>query len=416
MRYLAAAFCGVLAVSVAAAPTAYADSHRVWDDTTIGDIIDDVKDIKDQVTGNGPIKKVADEFKTQLDDLVAKGFILKESVGDILTWLQSREGPYREFVYNNDLNNPRCGAGTPCGNFRTDLVYFFGDLGALRGNFPIMERLGMGDGSRAISVIQVAPPILLFGLYQTMGRLPEWQSLPSALQGVFDEIGDPDVFALDDVFARGSIAPASVQANSVAGFALFEKTPTQRFCERKAWAIERQIDPVRMNRLKLFVFVVRQGLGLAEGLTHETIGADVLGEGNESVLPNPLKAQLKVVVVAFDVVQRAVQTFQANLDICRKKNSEIEMQVAQCIPLVNSVMPGTRDDIYNLVQTKIDAAEEDGLDVTLSDFWLSTADMQRMAGEYRDAFQSLCTAYGTIGSVCNGSCQPNSGGGGKKNP
>jgi hypothetical protein len=416
MRYLAAAFCGVFAVSVAAAPAAFADSHRVWDDTTIGDIIKDVKDIKNQTTGNGPIKKVADEFKTQLDDLVAKGFILKEAVGGILTWLQSREKPYREFVYNNDLSSPRCGAGTPCGNFRTDLVYFFGDLGALRGNFPIMERLGMGDGSRAISVIQVAPPILLFGLYQTMGRLPEWQSLPFALQGVFDEIGDPDVFALDDVFAPGSIAPASVQANSVAGFALFEKTPTQRFCERKAWAIERQIDPVRMNRLKFFVFYLRQGLGLAESLTHETIGADIVGEGNESVIPNPLKVQLKAVVVVFDVVQRAVQTFQANLDICRKKNSEIEMQVAQCIPLVNAVMPGSRDNIYNLVVTKVDAAEEDGLDVTQSDFWLGTADIQRAAGEYRDAFGSLCSAYQTIGSACNGSCQPNNGGGGPKKP
>jgi hypothetical protein len=416
MRYLAAAFCGVLAISAAAAPAAFADSHRVWDDTTIGDIIKDVKDIKNQTTGNGPIKKVADEFKTQLDDLVAKGFILKEAVGGILTWLQSREKPYREFVYNNDLSSPRCGAGTPCGNFRTDLVYFFGDLGALRGNFPIMERLGMGDGSRAISVIQVAPPILLFGLYQTMGRLPEWQSLPFALQGVFDEIGDPDVFALDDVFAPGSIAPASVQANSVAGFALFEKTPTQRFCERKAWAIERQIDPVRMNRLKFFVFYLRQGLGLAESLTHETIGADIVGEGNESVIPNPLKVQLKAVVVVFDVVQRAVQTFQANLDICRKKNSEIEMQVAQCIPLVNAVMPGSRDNIYNLVVTKVDAAEEDGLDVTQSDFWLGTADIQRAAGEYRDAFGSLCSAYQTIGSACNGSCQPNNGGGGPKKP
>ncbi|MBE9558717.1 MAG: hypothetical protein IMF08_17795 [Proteobacteria bacterium] len=412
MRYLAAAFCGVFAVSVAATPTAYANSHRVWDDTTIGDIIDDVKDIKDQVTGTGPIKKVADEFKTQLDDLVAKGFILKESVGDILTWLQSREGPYREFVGSTGT---RCGAGTPCGNFRTDLIYFFGDLGALRDNFPIMERLGMGDGSRAISVIETVPPIMLFGIYQTMGRLPQWQSLPSVLQDVYDEIGDPDVFALDSI-VPASVGSASLQTNSVTTFALFDKTPTQRFCENKSWAIERQIDPVRMNRLKFVVFYYRQGLGLAESLTSETIGADILGEGNETIIPNPLKAQLKVVLLVFDVVEKAVQTFQANLDICRKKNSEIEMQVAQCIPLINSVMPGTRDDIYNLVQTKIDAAEEDGLDVTLSDFWLSTADMQRMAGEYRDAFQSLCSAYGTIGSACNGACQPNNGGGGRSNP
>ncbi|MDH5557421.1 MAG: hypothetical protein OEZ03_08725, partial [Alphaproteobacteria bacterium] len=308
-----------------------------------------------------------------------------------------------------------CGAGTPCGNFRRDLIYFFGDLGTLRDNFPIMTRLGMGDGSRAISVIKNVPPIMLFGIHQTMRRLPNWQSLPSALQDIYDEIGDPDVFSLD-ALAPASLNSAPVGTNSVNAFALLPKTPTQRFCERKAWAIEREIDPVRMNRLKFFVFYIRQGLGLTEALTHETIGGTLVGEGNESVVPNPLKIQLKLVLLVFDVVEKEVQTFQANLDICRKKNSEIEMQVAQCIQLVNVVMPGSRDDIYNLVQTRIDAAREDFLEVSLSEFWLLTADTQRTAGEYRDAFESLCSAYRTIGSACNGNCTPNNGGGGNSKP
>lgn len=273
----------------------------------------------------------------------------------------------------------------------------------------------MGDGSRAISVVEIIPPIMLFGLYETMGRLPDWQSLPSVLQDLYDEIGDPDVFALDSI-VPASVGSASVQTNSVTTLALFDKTPTQRFCENKSWAIERQIDPVRMNRLKFIVFYYRQGLGLAESLTSETIGADIVGEGNETIIPNPLKAQLKVVLLVFDVVEKAVQTFQANLDICRKNNSEIERQVAQCIPLVNAVMPGSRDDIYNLVRTKIDSAVEGGLFVDLSEFWMGTADNQRTAGEYRDAFESLCNAYQTIGTACNGSCQPNNGGGGRSNP
>lgn len=416
MKNFVAAFCGVVVISVAAAPTAYAESHRKWDDTTIGKIVDDVKDIKDQVTGNGPIKLVADDFKEQLEELAAKGFILKESVGDILTWLQSREGPYRQFVdHPSNPSSPRCGAGSPCDNFRTDLIYFFGDLGALRGNFPIMERLGMGDGSHAISVVEILPPIMLFGLYETMGRLPDWQSLPSVLQDLYDEIGDPDVFALDSI-VPASAGGAALRTNSVSTLALFEKTPTQRFCERKAWAVERQIDPVRMNRLKFIVFYFRQGLGLAESLTSETTGGDVVGEGNETIIPNPLKAQLKVVLLVFDVVEKAVQTFQANLDICRTNNRELEMQVAQCIPLVDFVRPGTRDDVYNLVQIKIDSARADGVDVALSDFWLATADNQRAADEYREAFQSLCSAYKTVGSACNGACQPNSGGGGRNNP
>lgn len=404
MRNIVAAFCGVLAVSTMLPPPASAE----W---TYGDgIVQDVKDIKDQVTGDGPIKRVADDFKAQLDEMVAKGFILKESVGGMLTWLNSRQGPYLEFV-----GSPRCAAGTPCGDFRADLIYFFGDLGDLRDNFPIMQKLGMGDGSRAIEVISNVPPIMLFGLYQVMDRLPDWQSLPFELQAVYDEIGDPDVFALDSL-TPASLSSTSAQTASATTFALLPRTPTQRFCDRKAWALERAIDPVRLNRVKLYVFTIRQGLGLVESLTSETIGADIVGEGNETIIPNPLKAQIKVVLVVFDVVERAVQTFRANLDICRKKNSEIEMQVAQCIQLVNVVMPGSRDDIYNLVRTKVDAAFADGLETGLSEFWIGTADNHRAAGAYREAFGSLCSAYQTIGSACNGSCQPNQGGGGKQNP
>lgn len=86
MRYLVAAVCGALVVWVATIPAARAD----WTDNKITQIIDDVGDIKDQVTGNGPIKRVADDFRAQLDEMVAKGLILKESVGDILTWLKYR--------------------------------------------------------------------------------------------------------------------------------------------------------------------------------------------------------------------------------------------------------------------------------------------------------------------------------------
>ncbi len=408
MKNLAAAICGVIAVSVAVSTPAQA----AWNDDKVTDIIGDVRDIKNQVTGNAPIKRVADDFSAQLNELAAKGFILEESVGDILTWLQSKKEPYDKFVGSPGI---RCGDGTPCAEFRTDLEYFFSDLAALRGNFPIIERLGVGDGSHALSIIDNAPPIMLFGLYETMGRIPDWQLLPSLLEDVYDEIGDPEVFALEPI-GSGSAGSASVQTNSVATFGLLPKTPTQRFCERKAWAIERQIDPVRMNRLKFIVFAYRQYFGLFEALTSETIGVDIVGEGNETILPNPLKYYLKISLIVFDVVENAVQTFQANLDICRSNNRELEVQVAQCIPLVNAVMPGTRDDIKDLVRTKIDSAFDDGLETGRSEFWMETATIQSAAGEYREAFESYCAAYQTIGSACNGGCQPNSGGGGPKKP
>jgi len=412
MRKFLAAFCGPAVILVGlASPTHAVD----WGQTQIDDIIDDVREIRRQATGNGPIKRVADDFKAQLDEMVAKGFVLKESVGDILNWLKSREGPYRDFV-----GSPRCSRFTECGEFRNDLRTFFTEFASLRDNFPIMQRLGVGDGSHAISVIDEAPPVVLFGLYQTMGRLPGWQSLPSDLQAIYDEVGDPDVFALDSL-APSSLSPASansssVRTNSAASLGVLSETPTQRFCSNRARAIDRERDPVRMNRLKFFVFSIRQGLGLVEALTSETIGANIVGEGTETIIPNPLKAQIKMVLVVFDVVERGVQTFQANLEICRKNNREIEMQVAQCIPLVNVVMPGARDDIYTLVRTKIDSAFDDGLFVDLSEFWMATADNQREAGEFREAFESLCSAYRTIGAACNGNCQPNPGGGGRRIP
>lgn len=404
MRYLMAAFCGFLAVSAALPQPANAE----W---TYGDsIIQDVKDVKDQVTGTGPIKQVADDFKDQLDEMVAKGQLLRENAADILAWLKEREGPYAQFI-----GSPKCGIGTPCDNLRTDLVNFFGDIGALRDKFPIIEKLGIGDGSRAIQIVEAAPAIVLFAVDRAMGRVPDWQSLPQELQALFDEVGDPEVFQLKSLIPA-STSDIVAQAASVSAASTQSETPTQRFCRKRAERVENERDPVRMNRWKTVVFSLRQVLGVFQAGLNHTIGATIVGEGTETVAPNPVTISLQIVTVVWDVIERSVETFQANVEICRSRNREIEMQVAQCIPMVSVVMPGSRDDIYDLVRIRIDSAFEAGLFTDLSEFWMGTADNQRTAGEFRDAFESLCNAYQTIGTACNGSCQPNNGGGGRKNP
>lgn len=411
MRFLAAAICGVMVCWVAAIPAARAD----WTDNKINQIIDDVKNIKNQVTGDGPIKTVADNFKSQIDEAVDKGFLLKQSAGDVLTWLKSRRGPYKDFVYGIGVSGgTRCSSGTPCHNFRVDLINFFSDLAALRNNFPIIQRVGFGDGSHMIDIAQNVPPIILFALHETLGRIPDWQSLPSVLQDVYDKIDDPDVFSMS-AFTLPTTQSVSTQGGSMSAAALSTRTPTQRFCDNHTWRIETQIDQVRVNRIQFVVFTLKDLLTIFQSGLNHTIGASIVGEGTDTVAPNPVTVTLQIVTVIFDVVEKAVETYRDNLDICRKNNSAIEAQVAQCIQYVNAVMPGSRDDIYSLVRAKIDAASLAHLETGLSEYWMGTADNQRAVSDYRDAFQSLCSAYQTIGSACNGSCQPNPGGGGKKN-
>jgi len=215
--------------------------------------------------------------------------------------------------------------------------------------------------------------------------------MPANLQSIFNEIGDPDVFSvrLEEESAATSTSLAAALAMG--------RTPTQRFCDRWEKRVDKEMDPVRLNRIEFWVYYLRQALGIVESLTSETIGACIVGEGTETLVPNPLKAQLKIVAFAFDVIQRAAQTFRDNLGVCRANRREIEIQVAQCIELVDFILPSKRDDVYLLVQTKVENAADEGVPVTNAQRSLTRAERFRKEGKWKRAYQNLCAAYRQIG-------------------
>lgn len=365
-----------------------------WVDDDITDVIKNVKDVKEEVIGSGKTRAVVNDLRKQLTELKDKGLILRESVEDLLIWLQQRQGPYRTFVGTA----PRCGSATPCAQFREDLKDFFLETAAQRGNFPVFDKLGVGDGSRSAYIVDISPPIILFGLYEVMNRMPDWRDMPSRLQEIFDEIDDPNIFSIslddeDDASAPATSASLSVAPASAAS----GETPTERFCRRRAGRLDKEIDPVRLNRIKLFVFFYRTSFGLIESLTSETIGGDAVGEGSDTVIPNPLKAQLKLVLSAFDIIAEAVKTFRTNVQVCRDQRRTIELQVAQCIELVEFVTPDKRDDVYEVVKSKVDGADDQGVPVAKSRKALRLAESFRGSGDYKSAYLKLCEAYQKVG-------------------
>lgn len=359
---------------------------------TVLDISGQMSDVKEEVHGTGNLKVVADDLREQLRDLVDQGVILQESVEDFLAWLGTRQGPYRTFV---GPGSPRCSPSTPCGQFRADLSSFFLEIGDQQVNFPVIERAGLGDGSRAAFIVEDTPPIILFGLYEVLDKVPEWRQMPANLQSIFDEIGDPDVFSVRLQEDEEGAATSAWLTNSAVG----EKTPTERFCDRWEKRVDKEMDPVRINRIEFYLFYLRQLLGLVESLTSETIGVTLVGEGNETLIPNPLKAQLKTIEVIFDVVQRAAQTFRDNLGVCRANRRELELQVAECIELVDFILPSKRDKVYVLVQTKVENAAEEFVPVANAERSLAMAERFRLEGKFKQAYLKLCDAYRQIGEL-----------------
>ena len=366
----------------------YVPAHAAWTDTKIDEIIDDVKAVKIEVVEDGNVKVVADEFQSQIEELLEKGLILKESLEDFLNWIQSRERPYREFAGSE---SPRCKGDTTCAQFRLDLSNFFLEIGGLRHHFPIIEKVGLGKGREAAYIVNNSPPIILFGLYEVLERVPDWQQMPDDLKKIFDEIGDPEVFSI-----RLNEEPATTADERLAPSSSV-RSPSQQFCERWEKRLDIELDPMHLNRIEGYVFRLGQVLGLVESLTSETIGITMGGEGNETLIPNPLKAQLKMAVVVFNLIQKGAQTFRDNLGVCRSNRRELELQVAQCIELIDFILPSKRDAVYQLVQTKVTNAKAEQIPVENAQKSLDEAERFRKEGKFKEAYQKLCDSYRQIG-------------------
>lgn len=113
-------------------------AHADWGDNDITDIIDNVKNIKTTVQGN--VATTANDLKRQLDDLKARGVHITASVEEILVWLDQRRDRFQAFKGN------KCGAGSPCADFRQRLKRFAGEFSNLVDRFPAIEKVGLGNG------------------------------------------------------------------------------------------------------------------------------------------------------------------------------------------------------------------------------------------------------------------------------
>jgi len=376
------------------------NANAGWSDSEIDDlkkkvnkIKNDVKKVKKNVNTvkkdiRGNISSVSDEFKEQVDILQSKGELLKETAEQLLDWLNEHKEDYQLFA-----GSDRCAGGSPCDLFRDELRTFVQDFSLLSDRFPIIEKIGLNDAPVLTKLLDRLPPIILFPLYETMQRMPEWREMPVQLSSIVDEIGDPDVFSvrlsplpdLDDI-----------------------KTPTERFCDNKADKLDNEIDQVRLNRIKLYISYIKSIYSAGGEISvPDTQTIAILGEGGSIAIPNVMK----VIVIAIEFVQEAVGTYRANLDICRSLRDNaledelrdqermilLETQVAQCVQLVDFILPEQRDEIYNLVIDKVNQADDAGLPVSMSLNLLGNADEFRYNEMWKDAYLQICEAYSNIG-------------------
>jgi hypothetical protein len=128
----------------------------------------------------------------------------------------------------------------------------------------------------------------------------------------------------------------------------------------------------------------------------EDFGASLVGEGIKAI-PNPVKISLITVIFAVDSIWRAIETRRANLAICRNLFREIEIQVAQCIQLVEFLRPSSLRLVFKMVRTKIDAAAEENIDVVKANSFYNAADKKRQNSNFKQAYGDLCQAYDKIG-------------------
>jgi len=283
------------------------------------------------------VKPTAQDLRQQLTALNDKGQTARETVQDMLDFLQHRRQPLLDFVKGNpSAGTRRCGAGTPCANFRADLEAFVLDTVDLKSEFPQVEKHGLGDGTIMLDIIDHLPPIALFGVYEILQRAADWQEIPKNLSDVYDEIGDPDAFSLEAPGGTAATAPSAAATASAAGAARtarlglshgfgIARAGTEDFCYKHG---QGRKDPVRGNRLKAFITHAKC---LAEAIAaympeEKTIVAG--GEGTSVKIPR--QPFVKSVSGLIDSIGSQLETGYSNLEQCKKT----ETDVAACTKLI----------------------------------------------------------------------------------
>jgi hypothetical protein len=237
-----------------------------------------------------------------------------------------------------------------------------------------------------------------------MSQSSGWRDLPGQLAGVYDEIG-PDAFSTDlnpisDGFSTGSYtygysaSAATVVSNS-------SQTPTERFCANNDGKLDSQIDPVRLNRIKVGVSALTAFLNVLGESVPKDQGINILGEGGSIVVPN----FFKMVVHVTNWIREAVEAHRENIAICINLRDDaiaaekrLEDNIAHCVMLTDYLMDSGFNTARTLVESRIDTFDTLGISVDKSMNSLSTANSQWSRGHRNEAYGALCDAYKKIGS------------------
>ena len=377
MRYPLA----ILLLSLAATANA-----AVWDDDTIGNIIADVGIIKGNV-----VDIPAADLRRQLDDLTANGVFLKEAVPKVLTLVQERRQPIRDFA------GPTfdCDAGTPCATFRQELRDFGSDFASLSAKLPMLRKAGIGDGTRLANAIDVTPPFLLFFLHEALEHVEDWQLIPSDLADLYDEVGDPDAFASDWRPSRSRRAPGGGEET---------RSAADTFCAEKADRVQDpRLDKVALNRWKGGLTTAKLVVAAFAEFMPDTMGGSVLGEGLSDV-KIPIQAIVKAIASAVEVSGVLLDTFQSNLDFCRSRIAaaeqharEIETDLANCTPFNLYRTSSGSDEAYARLSDVLATAEAGGQDTATARSVVRIVDNYRRREQWKLAYKFMCKAYARIG-------------------
>jgi hypothetical protein len=353
-------------------------------------VADDINDILTKVrsmftTISGDVKDTAADLKRQLTSLQQQGDTMKETVDDILEFLQHRRGPFLDFVNGG---GGRCGQGSPCFDFRADLEDFVLDMADLKSKFPQIEKHGLGDGQLLADIIEYVPPLALFGLYEIFQRIPDWQDIPQNLADLYDEIGDPDAFSSElPGPSTALVHVAGITTKSGGGQANFGASPetnTDIFCSKGK---QPKMDTVHLNRVKAGFFWSKSLLnGIAEYVPDEK--TVVLG-GEGTNVHIPVQATMKAAANVIESIFASVDAYRANLDVCKK----IETDIAGRTQLLEYRTAAGNKKAYWVVKGIILA--QGNFSPTAESLLTEAGNLHRNYN-WQGAYNKICDAYAAI--------------------
>ena len=357
--------------------------HAAWDDNNISDILNKVTTIFNTIIGN--VKGAADdliELKNKRTDA------MRDGIDDFRDWFENRKTPLRDFVSGGQ---GRCGTGSACAQFRTDLRTFALQMSELKDRFPVVQEAGLGDTTLFADMVKILPPFVLFGIHEFLNRIPGWQDLPVVLADIFDEIDDAEAFStVRDSSAQVTTASVTSGMKTVqaAGWGKFE-TPLEKFCV-KGKEPNVKGDNVRFHRVQAILNQFKIHFDTASEFPDDKADFTLGGFGTSIKIPT--KAFLKLISNTVDAVRDLHATHRANLAEC----AAIEADVADCVPLVKYRTRAGSREAAAVVQGVLNRSSLAEVNKKAANGLLTQAKQWALISDWKAAYSLLCQAYDAI--------------------